>query len=263
MDGLPCHKEYNLTYCPQITNTDCGLTCVSMLLEPSSKQFLIDNLDEIRTAAGFGHSTWTIDLCYVLRRFNVKFVYFTKTIGVDESRISDPNYEKSCAKDKSRVKRRFMEAESNGISIDKRTVELSALVRHLANDGPLILLINDSTLECGICRKKKVKDNVKYEHRVFFTSMPSSIYLYFPLHFRFEGHFVLVCGYDMFQKHVLYYNPHVEGNRKYFTSFAYLCVLCCIVSNGLLSDICTASFKGIEHCRKTYGTDEDIIFIYW
>lgn len=175
MDGLPCHKEYNLTYCPQINNTDCGLTCVSMLLEPSSKQFLIDNLDEIRTAAGFGHSTWTIDLCYVLRRFNVKFVYFTKTIGVDESRISDPNYEKSCAKDKSRVKRRFMEAESNGISIDKRTVEISALVRHLANDGPLILLINDSTLECGICRKKKVKDNVKYENTVFFASMPSAI----------------------------------------------------------------------------------------
>lgn len=232
MDGLPCHKMYNLTYCPQITNTDCGLTCVSMLLEPSSKQYLIDNLDEIKTTAGFGNSTWTIDLCYVLRRFNVKFVYFTKTIGVDESRISDPNYEKSCAKDKSRVKRRFMEAESNGISIDKRTVELSALVRHLANDGPLILLINDSTLECGICRKKKVKDNVKYEHCLLPT-MPSSfifaVYFLFLLllYFRFAGHFVLVCGYDMFQKHVLYYNPHVEGNRKYFSLsvlFVYMCV---------------------------------------
>lgn len=158
MDGLPYHKVYNLTHYTQRYNWDCGLTCILMILEASSKKYFLKNFEKICDSEGFGNSPWTIDLCYVLKKFNIKHVYFTKTIGVDESYATDPYYEELVGKDKNRITKRFKEAESKGIALDKRTVDFGAFVRHLAHEGPIILLTNIHLLRCDICRKDKVKD---------------------------------------------------------------------------------------------------------
>lgn len=160
MDGLPYHKFFNLTHHSQRYDWDCGLTCILMVLEATSKKYFLNNFDKICDAEGFGNSPWTIDLCYVLKKFNIKHVYFTKTIGVDESYATDPYYKELVGKDKNRITKRFKEAESKGIALDKRTVDFSALIKHLAYEGPIILLTNVLLLRCDICKKDKVKDYV-------------------------------------------------------------------------------------------------------
>lgn len=160
MDGLPYHKFYNFTHHSQKYDWDCGLTCIMMVLGVTSKTYFLHNFEKICKSEGFGNSPWTIDLCYVLKKFNIKHVYFTKTIGVDESYATDPYYEELIGKDRSRITKRFKEAESKGIFLDKRTVDFAALVRHLAYEGPIILLTNVLLLRCEICKKDKVKDFV-------------------------------------------------------------------------------------------------------
>lgn len=160
MDGLPYHKIFNLTHHSQKYDWDCGLACILMVLGATSRTYFLNNFDKICNAEGFGNSPWTIDLCYVLKKFNIKHVYFTKTIGVDESYATDPIYKELVGKNKHRITKRFQEAESNGISLDKRTVDFGAFVRHLAHEGPIILLTNVHLLHCDICKKHRVKDYV-------------------------------------------------------------------------------------------------------
>jgi hypothetical protein len=54
----------------QKSNWDCGLSCVFMALsevDDCTREEIISNSAEICRKEGFGHSTWTIDLCYLLK----------------------------------------------------------------------------------------------------------------------------------------------------------------------------------------------------
>ncbi|XP_019630768.1 PREDICTED: protein GUCD1-like [Branchiostoma belcheri] len=52
----------------------------------------------------------------------------------------------------------------------------------------------------------------------------------------YQGHFIVVCGYS--EEGILYRNP------------------------GLATDLCCCSLQSFEDARKSYGTDEDILFVY-
>jgi len=47
---------------------DCGLSCCLMLLTDHNRKFVLSNLNKFVEEEGFGDSTWTIDLCYILHR---------------------------------------------------------------------------------------------------------------------------------------------------------------------------------------------------
>ena len=89
---------------------------------------------------GFGESTWTIDLCYVLQRFRIRFKYTTITLGVDPGYAKEAFYNKVIAKDYNRVNTRFQEAESRGMEISESSISLTDILSHLETQGRLHLV---------------------------------------------------------------------------------------------------------------------------
>lgn len=89
--GMPVVTCRSVQHTQQQFNWDCGLSCVLMALdaaeEMEAKDTIEDNLQQIGKIEGFGNSTWTIDLCYLIKHHapNLGFSYTTITLGVDPS----------------------------------------------------------------------------------------------------------------------------------------------------------------------------------
>ena len=87
--GMPSVTCRNVGHTQQQFDWDCGLSCVIMALDAAdecdAKDSILENLEEICQNEGFGHSTWTIDLCYLLKHYapRLAFSYTTITLGVD------------------------------------------------------------------------------------------------------------------------------------------------------------------------------------
>ena len=87
--GMPSVTCRNVGHTQQQFDWDCGLSCVLMALDAAdecdAKDSILENLEEICQNEGFGHSTWTIDLCYLLKHYapRLAFSYTTITLGVD------------------------------------------------------------------------------------------------------------------------------------------------------------------------------------
>ena len=73
----------------QRSNLDCGVSCVLMCLDDEERDAIAKDVSEVCREEEFGQSTWTIDLCYLIRHRSPEtiFYYTTTTIGVD------PDYE--------------------------------------------------------------------------------------------------------------------------------------------------------------------------
>ena len=88
MPSVTCRS---VTHSQQRFNWDCGLACILMALDAAdeleAKDRISSDLEKVCQNEGFGHSTWTIDLAYLLKNFapQLKFSYTTITIGVDQS----------------------------------------------------------------------------------------------------------------------------------------------------------------------------------
>ena len=89
--GMPSVTCRSVQHCQQQFNWDCGLSCVLMALDAADllevKDTILANIEEICRKEGFGHSTWSIDLCYLIKHYapQLRFSYTTITIGVDPS----------------------------------------------------------------------------------------------------------------------------------------------------------------------------------
>ncbi|XP_037933277.1 protein GUCD1-like isoform X2 [Teleopsis dalmanni] len=189
MEAIPPQKHYNLTHYQQRYNWDCGISCILMILTSTQRQHFIDNFLTICKEEGFGSSTWSIDLCYLLRRYDVRHEYFTKTLGIDPNYNQHSYYTKIIDKDEKRVTRKFKEASSHGIRVEQRTVDMQTLIHHLGRKGPIIMLTNASLLTCEIC-KKHVLEN-----------------------FGYAGHYIVLCGYDIKLNKIFYRNPEVHDGH--------------------------------------------------
>ena len=64
----PVTNRYTLIHYQQKYNWDCGLSCVLMVLTDDERRRALQNMKNILQEEGFGTSTWTIDLCYLLKR---------------------------------------------------------------------------------------------------------------------------------------------------------------------------------------------------
>lgn len=82
ISAIPVYMERELFHVKQRYNWDCGVACVLMILPPTERHDFFSNFLKICEEEGFKNSTWTIDLCYLLKRFNIPHNYYTTTIGV-------------------------------------------------------------------------------------------------------------------------------------------------------------------------------------
>ena len=75
----------------QRSNWDCGVSCVLMCLNDEERNAIAKDVSEVCREEEFGTSTWTIDLCYLIRHRSPEttFYYTTTTIGVDPDYASE------------------------------------------------------------------------------------------------------------------------------------------------------------------------------
>lgn len=116
---------------------------------------------------------------------------------------------------------RFQEAEQRGVVVAQGVASISDLQTHLRLHGPIILLTNAHLLVCLKC-----------------TCSVPHLRSCLPCTPPYQGHFILLIGYDAGKGHMYYRNPSFR------------------------SHICSITFAKLDMARRSYGTDEDIIFIY-
>lgn len=162
-------------------------------MKKSDRDFVLTNLNKFVEEEGFGESTWTIDLCYVLKRFKIDFTYTTITIGVDPGYIKESFYDKVIARDNDRVNQRFDAAAEKKISVQEKSSSLEEILSHLENTGPVILLTNANLLSCSKCSN----------YTSWFPSCWSSTPAY-------QGHYILLVGFNDKSKEILYRNPTIK-----------------------------------------------------
>jgi len=220
----PENCQHELVHYQQQHNWDCGLSCILMVLPSHKRKYVINNFDTFVAEEGFGESTWTIDLCYILYRFRMPFKYTTITLGVDPGYDKENFYDKVLAKDTSRVNTRFEQSSDKGMVIEKRQVHIEELIQHLGSHGPVIVLTNANLLTCSECR---MGYPACYTPSCFKTCVGS-----------YQGHYVVLVGYDLAEGEVWYRNPTVKDK------------------------VCAMPFAVLEEARTAYGTDEDVIFVF-
>ncbi|KAJ0173375.1 hypothetical protein K1T71_011551 [Dendrolimus kikuchii] len=92
-----------------------------MLLEENRREEFLRNLSCVCQEEGFGQSTWTIDLCYLLKRYKIQHCMYTTMIGVNEDYRRQGYYNK------------------------------------IINMGPVITLVDAGLLVCDLCKHNKLK----------------------------------------------------------------------------------------------------------
>lgn len=80
--GHPEKLHIQLAHFKQKYNWDCGVSCVLMVLPKRHRQHLLRHFGKVCKEEGFYGSTWTVDLCYLLKRYDVQHVFCTVTLGV-------------------------------------------------------------------------------------------------------------------------------------------------------------------------------------
>jgi hypothetical protein len=141
--------------------------------------------------------------------------------------------------DEARVNRRFEEAQRSGVAIERASVPLQRILDHLV-DGPAIVLTNARLLSCDVCKLNKIS-----------TELRKCI----PWPTPYQGHYVVLCGYELAARKVYYRNPSFADRKcpppgcdRPFTT--------------LVAGVCVMSVDALEEARKSYGTDEDVILVY-
>ncbi|XP_075983711.1 protein GUCD1 [Anticarsia gemmatalis] len=180
--------QHVLEHYQQEYNWDCGVSCVIMLLPPAQRKEMITNFESICEEEGFKQSTWTIDLCYLLKRFGIKHTLFTLTLGVNESFRTHGYYDKIIHIDRDRVTQRFAAAERDGVVARRHALTHHELVEHLSRRGPAIVLVDAGLLVCDLCKHNKMKAEFR---RCFGGS--------------YSGHYIVVVGYS--RNKLLYRDP--------------------------------------------------------
>ncbi|KAF9404671.1 hypothetical protein HW555_014229, partial [Spodoptera exigua] len=85
------YVEHNVEHYQQRYNWDCGVSCVLMLLPQEQREEMLNNFEDICEDEGFRQSTWTIDLCYLLKRWarQSEIISSITTIKVNFNKDSD------------------------------------------------------------------------------------------------------------------------------------------------------------------------------
>lgn len=132
-----------------------------MVLKDNERIQFLCNFSDICRDEGIDKSTWSIDLCYLLKRFNVNHKYLTQMVGINPNHIHNGYYDRILDKDSKRVLEKFDKAKSMGIIIEQKTANNRLLIDHLANHGPIIVLINSGLLNCDSCKTNRLSNELR------------------------------------------------------------------------------------------------------
>jgi len=230
--GLAPSVLHPVEHYQQRSHWDCGVSCVLMTVDKTLRDYILANFKEVCDEEGFGTSTWTIDLCFLLLRANVPITYHTITLGVDPNYKSQAFYNAILSKDTQRVTDRFESANSRGIKVSKTSTDTADIITHLANHGLVIVLTDANLLKCESCNYYNMSciGGIGEANCLSWCSPE--------LGRSYAGHYVAVIGYDLVGQTVTYRNPSLSDRE------------------------CVMSFKDFDEARTAYGTDEDVIFIF-
>ncbi|KAG8146461.1 hypothetical protein E2320_012795 [Naja naja] len=212
----------------QLYHWDCGLACSRMALRYLD---LLNDEDFQRAVRDLQltKSIWTIDLAYLMRHFGVKHLFCTQTLGVDKGYKNQSFYRKHFDTEENRVNQLFAQAKACKVLVEKRTflargwqMATQRTTGHIA-----IVLVNAVLLLCDLCSSP-----VKY---CCFLPIGQKCFCRSP---DYQGHFIVLCGYNRALE-CIYYNNPAYADRT-----------------------CSTSIHNFEEARTSYGTDEDILFIY-
>ncbi|EHB04740.1 hypothetical protein GW7_18909 [Heterocephalus glaber] len=179
----------------QLYHWDCGLACSRMVLRYLGQ--LDDGefenaLQELRLT----RSIWTIDLAYLMRHFGVRHRFCTQTLGVDKGYKNQSFYRKHFDTEETRVNQLFAQAKACKVLVEKCTVSIQDIQVHLAQGHVAIVLVNSGVLHCDLCSSP-----VKYccfapsGHRCFCRTPD------------YQGHFIVLRGYNRATGCIFYNNP--------------------------------------------------------
>jgi hypothetical protein len=271
----------DIKHLEQKTKNDCGIACLKMAIdyvhkngklivseEIGSPQKNVDHLlKELKIS---DLSLWTIDLAHVCSLMNIKHQMYTITYGVDDNYSSEHFYsaDKSFDVEKQRISEKFDKASDLGICVVKKSITLDFIKNKINQNCVCIVLVNAAVLN-GInvnltddnllvlnddlyskCLKKNSTNNKEtcclfnpfccssnksnYDD---FASMQSSLEVSSDK-INYLGHFIVLIGYDDDKRLIFYRNP--ASNRTFSLT----------------------SYLNFEAARKSYGTDQDIFFVY-
>ncbi|MBZ3874571.1 Protein GUCD1 [Sciurus carolinensis] len=136
-------------------------------------------------------------------------------------------YRKHFDTEETRVNQLFAEAKACKVLVEKCTVSVQDIQAHLAQGHVAIVLVNSGVLHCDLCSSP-----VKYccfapsGHRCFCRTPD------------YQGHFIVLRGYNRATGCIFYNNPAYADR------------------------MCSTSVSNFEEARTSYGTDEDILFVY-
>ncbi|XP_023942016.2 protein GUCD1 [Bicyclus anynana] len=151
-----------------------------MILSETHRKEFYDDFSRICLEEGFGQSTWTIDLCYLLKRFHIKHRMYTSSQAANNRCHSKEIVD--------RVRNRFTNAPYNGIKVMDGVLSTKQLTAHVVTAGPAIALVDAALLSCDWCKHNSLQSEFR---RIF-----GGIY---------QGHYIVVVGWSAGK--LLYHNP--------------------------------------------------------
>ncbi len=261
----------------QRSNWDCGLACVQMVLnaarteghrqqeQDEGEMVTAQELEARCSQDQVKRSVWTIDLCYLLRRYGVDFLFTTVTLGVDPSYAKEKFYARVLEGDSARVQERFEAAAAQGIRVEQSDASLEDILSHLRDRGPCIVLVNANLLSgpsaniaafkvqnvlsrccpgvggSSSSSSKKGKDEadggVTTSNSKKKSGSGNSLSGW-RTSATFQGHYILATGFDEKERKVFYHNPSLgSGPSSIF-------------------------FRQFDSARTSHGTDQDVIYVY-
>ena len=224
-EAIPSEKSWDLVHYNQTKDWDCGTSCVLMVLPVNAREDIIKNHSDFHMEEQFGYDlgSYTIDLVFVLNRFNVPFIYYTNTIGLNPGRDKIVLCQRSRvgkAQNK-RVNKKFKQAEGRGVIVElKADMSIDDIIKHLGRHGPAILLTDSRYLYCQNCDQK--------EHQKFGCVGPLACNGY-------GGHYIVLMGYDQDKKIIKFRDPS-KSDR-----------------------VCQMTIDEMDKARTAYGTNNDLV----
>ncbi|XP_050353631.1 protein GUCD1 isoform X2 [Nymphalis io] len=177
---------HSIPHIQQRYKWDCGVTCVLMVLSEGDRNDFITNFFKICEEEGFGQTTCTIDLCYLLKRYNIKHCMFT-TSHLPNKRILR-TFSGTVNKAALRIRKRFENASIDGIKIVDSVLSTRDILHHVTSKGPAIVLVDAALLSCDLCKHNKLTS----EFRRILGGM-------------YRGHYIVVVGWSSGK--LLYLDP--------------------------------------------------------
>jgi len=232
-------RGVRLSHERQHFNWDCGIACLRMVLKHFEKN-QSGELMEYFAKMGLRTSIWTIDLAYLLHHFKIASRMSTITLGVDENYAGVDFYASHLSRDNSRVNQLFRDSHLNGVKVIEETIHMDTILDFLESKQMIIILIDWKKMGCLHCstRRQLFSDNLKKLREYGDQKEIDQKGDKKRSNRDYQGHYICLTGVDRERNLIYFCNPSAKH------------------------PICVSAVDDVERARKSYGTDEDIIFIY-